>query len=94
MKWRKTRWVPHRLTDAQKRRRAEVAAELIERQRIELFLQNLITVNETWIPFNSPNPHNAWLLPNERAPSTPVPDFRQRKIMLIVFWGPTGVIYW
>lgn len=82
------------MTDAQKQRRVEVATELLERQQNEPFLQNVITEDETWLPFNNPNPHNAWLQPNQRAPATPVPDFRQRKIMLIVFWGPTGVIHW
>jgi histone-lysine N-methyltransferase SETMAR len=94
LKWRKTRWVPHKLTEAQKQKRVQVATELRKRQRADPFLQNLVTMDETWLPFNNPNPHNAWLLPGQRAPATPVPDFRQKKIMLSVFWGPAGVIHW
>ena len=94
LKWRKIQWVPHLLTDAQKQQRVDIATELLEHHKEEPFLQNVITMDETWIPFSNPNPHNAWLFPGQQAPSVPVPDFRQRKIMMSVFWGSTGVIYW
>lgn len=94
LKWRKVRWVPHLLTDAQRQQRIEIAAQLLGRQEQDPFLQDVVTMDETWIPFNNPNPHNAWLLPKQRAPPTPVPDFRQRKIMLSVYWDSSGIIYW
>ena len=61
-----------------------MATELLERQHRNPFLAYLITMDETWVPFNNPNPHNQWLLPNQRPDPTPVPDFRQRKIMLSI----------
>jgi histone-lysine N-methyltransferase SETMAR len=94
LKWRKTRLVPYSLTDAQRQKRVDVATKLLERQRQVPFVQNVITMDETWLPFNNPDPHKAWLLPNQRAPATPSPDFRQKKIMLSVFWDSTGVIGW
>jgi histone-lysine N-methyltransferase SETMAR len=94
LKWRKTRCVPHELTDAQKQTRVNVAKKLLRRQRRSPFLHQLVTMDETWIPYKNSNPHNSWLLPNERAPSTPARDFRQKKTMLCVFWGPAGIIYW
>jgi histone-lysine N-methyltransferase SETMAR len=93
-KWRKTRLVPYELTEAQKQKRVDVCTELRERQNQIPFVQDVITMDETWLPFNNPDVHNVWLRPNERAPATPRPDFRQRKIMLSVFWNSTGVIYW
>jgi hypothetical protein len=68
--------------------------ELLEREQDEPFLQDVITMDETWLPFNNPKPQNAWLPPNARALPTPVSDFRQKKIMLSVFWGPQGVVHW
>jgi transposase len=93
-KWRKTRLVPYQLTDAQKQKRIDAATELLERQNETPFLEDVITMDETWLPYNNPDPHNAWLQPNQRAPATPKPDFRQRKIMMSVFWNSAGVIYW
>lgn len=92
--WRRTRWIPHLLTDAQKQRRVEVVTSFLERQQREPFLQNVVTMDETWLPYNNPNPRNAWLHENQPAPLTTVPDFWQRKIMLSVFWCQYGVIYW
>jgi Transposase (partial DDE domain) len=86
--------VPYQLTDAQKQKRVDVSTELLERQNEAPFVQDVITMDETWLPFNNPNPHRAWLQPNQRAPATPRPDFRQRKIMLSVFWDQRGIIYW
>jgi histone-lysine N-methyltransferase SETMAR len=94
LKWRKTRLVPYLLTDAQKQKRVNVSTELLQRQEQFPFVQDLITMDETWLPYNNPNSQNAWLLPNQRAPATPRPDFRQKKIMLSVFWDSHGVIYW
>jgi len=37
IKWRKIRWVPHLLTNAQKQKRVTIATELLERQREERF---------------------------------------------------------
>lgn len=80
---------------AQKYKRVEIAAELLERQREEPFFHKLITMDETWIPFKNPKPNNAWMRGKKRrVPSTPRPDFRQQKIMLSVFWGTHGIIYW
>jgi hypothetical protein len=80
--------------NAQKMKRVDVASELLERQRREPFLHNLITMDETWIPYKNPKPQNAWIRGKRRVPSTPRPDFRQKKIMLSVFWGPNGIIHW
>jgi histone-lysine N-methyltransferase SETMAR len=94
LKWRKTRLVPYQLMDAQKQKRVDVSTELLERQNQSPFVQDVITMDETWLPFNNPDVYKAWLRPNQRAPATPRPDFRQLKIMLSVFWNSTGVIYW
>lgn len=76
-------------------KRVDVATELLERQRQDPFLQNLVTMDETWVPYKNPKPKNAWMRGNRRRiPSTPRPDFRQKKIMLSVFRGPQGIIYW
>jgi histone-lysine N-methyltransferase SETMAR len=92
--WKKTRWLPHELTEAQKQKRVDVSTKLLERQQSRPFLQDLITMDETWIPFYNPDPKSTWGPANHRPQGTPKPDFRCQKIMLSVFWGPRGIIYW
>lgn len=94
LRWRKTRWIPYELTNAQKQRRVEVAEQLLNRHNQEPITPYMVTQDETYVSFRNPKPQNAWVSPGQRVPSTPVPDFRNKKILLSVFWGPRGVIYW
>ncbi|KAI6193099.1 Transposase [Aphelenchoides besseyi] len=55
--------------------------------------QDVITMDETWIPYANPDPQNQWLKENQRPAAAIVHDFRQKKILLSVFWGPEGVIH-
>jgi histone-lysine N-methyltransferase SETMAR len=53
--WKKTRWVPHELTDAQKIKRVNCAQVLLDRQNETPFLANrLITGDEKWISYKNP----------------------------------------
>lgn len=93
--WRKTRWVPHELTDAQKIKRVNCAQILLDRQNEAPFLANrLITGDEKWISYRNPNPHGEWVDPGEKPTGTPKKDFRQKKALLCVFWSAHGVEYW
>ena len=56
--WKKTRWVPHELTDTQKRNRVRAAQVLLARQAQAPFLHLLVTGDEKWVSFRNPNPHN------------------------------------
>jgi histone-lysine N-methyltransferase SETMAR len=93
--WKKTRWVPHELTEAQKTKRVNAAQILLNRQRRTPFLANqLITGDEKWISFKNPDPQHEWRSPGEKTDATPKKDFRHKKAMLCVFWSARGVEYW
>jgi hypothetical protein len=64
--WMKTRWVPHELTLAQEAKRLSVAQTLLDRHRHVPFLDQLITGDEKWVSFNTPNPQHEWRSPGER----------------------------
>ena len=93
--WKKTRWVPHELTEAQKRKRVNFSQTLLNRQNETPFLANrLITGDEKWISFKNPDPQHEWLDPDEKPSATQKKDFRYKKAMLCVFWSARGVEYW
>jgi histone-lysine N-methyltransferase SETMAR len=93
-KWRKGRWVPKELTQAQKRRRMEVAQALLNRPRRANLLANIVTVDEKWIFFQSQRRRNQWLSPGQQGTPTPRPNQHAPKAMLIVFWNRNGPLHW
>ena len=93
--WKKSKWVLHELTEAQKEKRAEVARRHLDRYAREPgFLNDIITCDEKWVAFNNPHKHNEWLSPGQKPSSTPVKDFRKEKRMLVVFWNREGIIHY
>lgn len=93
--WKKTRWVPHELTQTQKTKRVNASQALLDRQNATPFLANrLITGDEKWISFKNPDPQHEWRSPGEKTSATPKKDFRQKKAMLCVFWSARGIEYW
>lgn len=92
--WKKTRWVPHELTNAQKQNRVNAAQTLLNRQRRTPFLDNLITGDEKWVSFKNPDHQHEWLSPGQKPSATPKKDFRQEKAMLCVFWSCHGIVHW
>ena len=92
--WKKSRWVPHELSDEQKQRRVDMATALLERNNETPFLENIVTGDEKWVPFKNPDHHNQWLSPGQASTSTPKKDFRQEKRLLCVFWDRRHVIHW
>lgn len=93
-KWRKGHWVPHLLTEAQKRNRVRIARLHLNRRQRHKFLNNIVTVDEKWVSFANPHRSNQWLSSGQQAVQMPRPDFRQRKVMLISFWNRDGLIHW
>jgi len=93
-KWRKGHWIPHELSQAQKRKRQDIAQKLLRRHRRAPFLNNIITIDEKWIFFRSQRRRNQWISPGQRGTPTPRPNQHAPKAMLIVFWDRTGPLYW
>ena len=92
------RWVPHLLTSDQKIFRKECSQENLQMVSIEgdNFWARLITTDETWLPFFTPETKEGskqWLgkgsTPPVKAKSSPM----QRKIMLTAFWDEEGIVH-
>ena len=52
-RWRKSRWIPHKLTESQKQKRRQISRRLLRRHRQTPFLNNIITTDEKWVFFES-----------------------------------------
>ena len=92
------RWVPRLLTSDQKSRRVVCSQENLQMAISEgdTFWERLITTDETWLPFFTPETKEdskQWLrkgsTPPVKAKSSPM----QRKIMLTAFWDQQGIIH-
>lgn len=53
MRERHGKWVSHHLTPAQKKKRKNVAEELLTRHRNQLLLDRIVINEENWIPLDN-----------------------------------------
>jgi [histone H3]-lysine36 N-dimethyltransferase SETMAR len=91
---RKGRWIPHELTQQQKNQRLVAAQQLLQRHQEAPFLDRIVTCDEKWVSYKNPVNKKQWLSPGQRVVSTPKPDWRQRRVLLCVWWWRGGVIHW
>lgn len=93
-----SRWIPHRLTPENMNCRLQMCAQNLAKFNRNNFLNQLITVDETWIFWDTdgckPGSHNRnWLGSGDAAPmvvkQTPMTT---RKHMATVFWDVKGVL--
>ncbi|QQP51330.1 Mariner transposase [Caligus rogercresseyi] len=83
MKKLSARWVPRLLTIDHKRNRDE-------------FFCRFVTVDETWIHYNTPETKQQskqWVLKGESAPKKAKVGLSANKVMATVFWDARGVIH-
>lgn len=85
------RWIPYSLNESQKRKRVEMAAELLEflRPKSASQLKHVITGDETWVYLS--NPRNAlWHDTNMPRPERPRQTIGAKKVMITVLWSVAG----
>jgi len=87
------RWIPHRLTDANRLCRMSICQSLLLRPHKREFLEDLVTGDESWILYENDTRHAVWLPRGEEPPTQPKPDTRSRKVMLCVWWDSKGALY-
>ena len=92
------RWIPHTLTEENKNNRMAICAQNLDALRRNNFLNQLITVDESWIFWdnkgNVPGSHHkSWRGSGDEAPFvTKQTAMTTRKHLAIVFWDAKGVI--
>lgn len=84
--------VPHVLTCSQKKKRVDLAGDLLDLLRDKKKWPRILTGDETWIYMNN---HGAaeWVLPGEDRSVIPKKQIGDKKLMLIVFFSSSGVHY-
>ncbi len=93
---RPSRWVPHELTDNQKRRRVLLCRRnLAAIRRNPAVLTHLVTGDKSWFLTYDPTQKRAsmaWLHPNDPCPPKVRRDQRAVKAMLVLFFDIQGVV--
>lgn len=91
--WRYGRIVPHKLSDAQRMNRISCCMELLEFEKREDLLRNLITCDETWILYDNYTPHKQWLSPNQESVMVAKNTMTVNKVLLCIWWDSKGLIF-
>jgi len=88
------KWVPHLLTEENKYRGVNICSNFFSRYKKKNFLHKVITVDEKWIAYDSPERRKSWLDPGQQSPSFPKPNIHDKKILLCVWWDWKGIIHY
>lgn len=83
------KWVPHKLSDANKATRIAIAGILTHRAKNSGFFDSIVTSNEKWIQYDNTARKRQWLDSGE----APKPDIHGKKVMLCVWWNSKGLVY-
>ena len=82
------RWIPHLLTDEQKRTLVQMAKQLLKKYpKYELF-DNLITGDETWVHFYEPKckvDNRIWALKGAKRPRIAKRTATAKKVLYAIF---------
>jgi histone-lysine N-methyltransferase SETMAR len=65
------KWVPHDLTEDQKLRRMEACIQHLQKNKIEPFINRIITCDEKWILYDNRKRSAQWLNADERPKHHP-----------------------
>jgi histone-lysine N-methyltransferase SETMAR len=92
--WKYGVWIPHELSSHQLQQRVDACMDLITSHRNYQWLSNLITGDEKWVLYINYTRGRQWLSAGQIGVATPKTDPHPKKLMLSVWWGIKGVIYW
>jgi histone-lysine N-methyltransferase SETMAR len=88
------RWVPHELSERQKRNRFEACLSLLSRHKAQPFLHRIVTCDEKWIFYDNRKRSAQWLDEDEAPKHSPKPNIHQKKLMVTVWWSSAGIIHY
>jgi histone-lysine N-methyltransferase SETMAR len=92
--WKYGVWIPHELSAHQLQYRLDVCMDLMTSHRNYEWLGNLITGDEKWVLYINYTRKRQWLSAGQTGTVTPKGDLHPKKVMLCVWWGVKGIIYW
>lgn len=91
--FKKTHWVPHFLTDEQRKKRVVESRRLLEvlqEASVDDF-RFLVTGDESWFFYSSPK-RGLWMPDDAPAPQAQRPSHYGPKTMIVVFWNIHGAV--
>ena len=74
--------------------RLDVCMDLLTSHRNDEWLRNLITGDEKWVLYINHTRNHQWLSVGQTGTVRPKHDLHPKKVMLSVWWGVKGIIYW
>ena len=90
--WRPCKWVPHALTERQKRERFDVCKMLLQRHQENPFLDHLVTCDEKWILHENTRLGHHWITPGEPPKKIPKRTLHPKKnhalCVVVIVWCP------
>lgn len=87
-------WLPHVLTDNDKKRRMETCAHLLSWKRNKAWLNNVITCDEKWVCYSNVLRRHQWVNAEEQAQPEHKGELHEKKNLLCVWWGIHGIVHW
>lgn len=92
-------WIPHQLNEDNKNQRLVACASLLARYRRAVqqhrpFLSLIVTGDEKWCLHVNMKHRKEWVDQDQQAKPRVKQEKYSRKVMLCVWWGMEGVIYW
>ncbi|PIC36390.1 hypothetical protein B9Z55_015405 [Caenorhabditis nigoni] len=88
------RFIPHHLTQANLDRRVDDSITLLTLHAGDRWLDRLIIGDEKWVFYDNHHRKSQWVGEGESPQDVPKPDLHPKKVMLSVWWGVDGPIYW
>ena len=87
-------WVPHKLREKNLLDHISACDSLLKCNENVLFLKQIVMGDEKWILYNNVEWKRAWGKRNEPPPTTPKASLHPKKVMLCIWWGWKGVLYY
>ncbi|XP_040575887.1 histone-lysine N-methyltransferase SETMAR-like [Lepeophtheirus salmonis] len=86
-------WVPHELTEKNLIDRISACESLINRNKIDPFLQRMVISDEKWVTYDNIKRKRLWLKRGEPEQTLAKPGLTARKALLCVWWDWEGIIH-
>jgi histone-lysine N-methyltransferase SETMAR len=87
------KWVPYQLSDFNKINRVFACKRLLEKNRMEPFLDRMVTCDEKWVYYDNSSRKKSWSAPAESAQTVAKRGLTNKKVLLCVWWDMRGIIY-